>query len=337
MLTIDNPVKEIEGAKPGSIAPEILTSSEPLLLKQLVGDWPIVKAGQESVTAATDYVRRYYEDATVGAFYGLPETSGRVFYNDELSGFNFQRVMVKLNLVLDEILKHENGNDAPMFYVGSTTIDTCLPGFRAENDIDFGDLNPLASIWMGNRSRIAAHYDVPDNLACCAVGHRRFTLFPPEQLDNLYVGPIDFTPAGQAISLVDFQNPDFDRYPRFREALESAQVAEMEPGDAIFVPSMWWHHVESLDSFNILINYWWRQSPNFMGTPVNVLNHALLSLRNLPPAQRKAWQGIFEHYVFEADENAVEHIPERRRGILGPIDEETARKIRADLLNKLNR
>lgn len=337
MLTIENPVRKVEGVRPDSIAPEILTSTEPLLLKQLVADWPVVRAGRESMTAAADYVRGYYKDATVGAFYGLPETDGRVFYNDDLSGFNFQRVMVKLNLVLDEILKHENDAEAPMFYVGSTTIDTCLPGFRAENDIDFGDLSPLASIWMGNRSRIAAHYDVPDNLACCAVGHRRFTLFPPEDLENLYVGPIDFTPAGQAISMVDFHDPDFERYPNFLKALESAQVAEMEPGDAIFIPSMWWHHVESLDNFNILINYWWRQSPDYMGTPVNVLNHALLGLRELPAAQRRAWQGIFEHYVFDADDSTAEYIPAERRGILGPIDEGTARKLRADLLNKLNR
>jgi oxalate decarboxylase/phosphoglucose isomerase-like protein (cupin superfamily) len=48
-----------------------------------------------------------------------------------------------------------------------------------------------------------------------------------------------------------------NRFPRFQQALEAASVAGMEPGDAIFVPSMWWHHVESLASFNILVNYWW--------------------------------------------------------------------------------
>ena len=190
---------------------------------------------------------------------------------------------------------------------------------------------------MGSRSRIAAHWDLPDNIACCAVGRRRFTLFPPDQLENLYVGPLHFTPSGQEVSLVDFHNPDFDKHPKFREALKSARVAELEPGDAVFVPSMWWHHVEGLESLNVLINYWWRQSPDYMGTPVNVLKHALLTIRDLPAEQRRAWHDIFQYYVFDADDSTFEHIPERAQGPLGPINEQTARMLRAELLKKLNR
>jgi hypothetical protein len=337
MLEIDKTVREVREVRPDEVPAEILTSTEPLLLKGLVADWPFVKAGSESVAAAGKYLLSFYADGEVGVGCGPPEIGGRLFYNDDLSGFNFDQGRVKLDQVLAEILRYEHADEAPSYYVGSTAIDTCLPGFRAENDIAFGDNRPLASIWLGNRSRIAAHWDLPDNLACCAVGHRRFTLFPPEQLENLYVGPLDVTPAGREISLVDFHNPDFETYPKFREAIKSAQVAEMEPGDALFIPSMWWHHVEGLDSLNVLINYWWRGSPNYMGTPVNALNHALLSIRDLPAEQRKVWHDIFQHYVFEADDSNFEHIPEPARGALGPIDEQVARKLRADLLNKLNR
>ena len=42
-----------------------------------------------------------------------------------------------------------------------------------------GALGLLASLWLGNRTRIAAHYDLPDNLAVVAAGRRRFTVFPP--------------------------------------------------------------------------------------------------------------------------------------------------------------
>ena len=95
--------------------------------------------------------------------------------------------------------------------------------------------------------------------------------------------------------------------------------------------------MESLDSFNVLINYWWRQSPGWMGAPVNALDHALLCIRDLPEAQRRAWQEIFRFYVFEFEESATEHIPADRRGVLSPMDDETARKLRAQLLNRLNR
>jgi hypothetical protein len=221
--------------------------------------------------------------------------------------------------------------------VGSTTIDTALPGFRTHNDLDFGTRNPLVSIWLGNRARIAAHHDLPDNLACVVAGRRRFTLFPPEQLSNLYVGPLDLTPAGQAISLVDFASPDFTRFPRFAQALAHARVAELSAGDAVFIPSMWWHHVESLEAFNALVNYWWRQSPAYMDAPIGALMFAMMTVRDLPPAQRAAWHNLFRHYVFETDEETVAHIPRGSRRSLGPLTDESAREIRARLLARLNR
>jgi hypothetical protein len=244
---------------------------------------------------------------------------------------------LKLDVMLDEVARHQHEAKPPAIYVGSTTIDTCLPGFRAENDLNFGERNPLASIWIGNRTRIAAHHDLPDNLACVVVGHRRFTLLPPEQLQNLYIGPLDFTPAGQAISLVDFKRPDLEKFPKFSEAIRHAQLAELEPGDAIFIPSMWWHHIEALDSLNVLVNYWWRQSPSFMDSPINALMLAIMTVRDLPQEQRDAWYNLFRHYVFEADENTASHIPEAARRVLAPMDTEAARELRARLLQRLNR
>lgn len=337
MLEIDKSVEEVKRANPGRPGNEVLTSTQPLLLRDFVSDWPFVKAGIQSMDAAIDYLGRFYENATVGAFFGPPDVEGRVFYNEDMSGFNYERAMLKLDEFLGKIQEHAEDEDPPALYIGSTTVDTCLPGFRTDNDIDFGEIKPLASIWMGNRTRIAAHYDLPDNMACNVVGRRRFILFPPEELENLYAGPIDFTPAGQTISLVDFHQPDLEKYPKFNAALENAQVAELGPGDAIFIPSMWWHHVEALDSFNVLINYWWRQSPAYMGPPIDVLMHALLTIRDLPEAQRNAWYGIFKHYVFEADEETVQHIPEQRRGVLAPMNERVARELRAHILNNLNR
>ena len=337
MLKIEKSVEEMSGLDPAALPDAVLSSTRPLLLRGLVAGWPLVQAGLQSADAAMNYLKRFYRDATVGVLVGGPEIQGRIFYNEDLTGFNFQRRMTKLDAVLETLAKTQASENAPTVYLGSTTIDTCLPGFRGENDLDLAAVAPLASIWLGNRTRIAAHYDVPDNLACVAVGRRRFTLFPPDQLANLYVGPLDFTPAGQAISMVDFARPDFEKYPRFEVALQHSQLADLNPGDAIFIPSMWWHHVEGLDAFNVLINYWWRRSPGHMGKPDSVLLHALLSLRDLPAEQREAWRGIFNHYVFEPGENTVRHIPERSRGVLAPLGDAAARGLRALLLNRLNR
>ena len=330
-------MREITGLTPGAIGNEILTSTQPLLLRGLVRDWPLVQAALASSHSAATYLLRFYRGAPVGTKLAAPETAGRYFYNDDLSGFNFSSERHQLDDVLAAIERHENDSAPPAIYVGSTAVDSCLPGLRTDNDLALGERKPVVSIWIGNRSRIAAHHDVPDNIACVAAGHRRFTLFPPAQLENLYIGPMDFNPAGQAISLVDFSNPDFTKYPRFTQALQHAQVAELGPGDAIFIPSLWWHHVESLDGFNVLVNYWWRKSPDYLGSPITALMHGMLSLRDLPPEQRDAWHAIFRHYVFEAGESTVAHIPADARSALSPLDERIAGALRAQIIKRLGK
>jgi hypothetical protein len=276
-------------------------------------------------------------DAEVIAMVAPPQAGGRFFYNEDIDGFNFHAERPRLGAVLNALQTQLDTSDAPALYLGSTTVDTFFPGLAAENHVELGARGALYSIWIGNRTRIAAHQDLPDNLACVAVGRRRFTLFPPDQLANLYIGPLDFTPAGQAISLVDFAAPDYTKFPRFAEALRHAQVAELAAGDALFIPSLWWHHIEALDSFNVLLNYWWRQSPDWMDTPMNALMLAILAVRDLPPDERAAWQEVFRHYVFEAGEETSAHIPEAARRVLAPLDADSARELRARLLKRINR
>ena len=337
MLRIEQNVREVPVDKPGLLPETVPGSEEPLVLRGLVRHWPVVRAGCESPAAVEAYLRRFDSNEPVNAVYGKPGHKGRLFYNEDMSGFNFDAVSARLDKVLDDIRGQSHAGQPAGVYVGSTNVDTVLPGFRSENDISLDGFDPLVFIWMGNRSRIAAHYDLPDNLACCAAGRRRFILLPPAQIENLYPGPFDFTPAGQVISMVDFHEPDFERFPRFAEALKHAQVAELEPGDALYVPSMWWHHVEGLDNLNVLINYWWRSVPAYMDTPVNVLEYAMLAMRDLPKAQRAAWQAIFDFYIFDFEQESTDHIPESQRGILAPMDEMNARRLRAHLLKRLNR
>jgi Cupin-like domain len=331
------PLPEIAADDGPQMLEELLVSPVPVVLRGLVAHWPAVRAGRGSAAGAAAYLRGYYRGATVGAWIGPPAIEGRFFYNDNLSGFNFQRQHLKLDAVLDEIERHHDSAQPPAIYVGSTTVDTCLPGFRAHNDLPLGDRAALMSLWLGNKARVSAHFDLPDNLACVVAGRRRFTLFPPEEIENLYVGPLDLTPAGQPVSLVDVARPDFDRFPRYAQALARARTAELGPGDAVFMPSMWWHHVEALDGFNVLVNYWWRQSPGHMDTPMNALWLALLSVRDLPPAQREAWRCLFDHYVFAADAQVSQHIPPPARGALSPLGPDAARTLRARLLRSLNR
>jgi hypothetical protein len=311
---------------------DVLRSTRPVLLRGLVSSWPAVEAARQSDRAVVDYLRKFDSKRTATFLTAPPKVKGRFFYNEDLTGFNFTYHHGPLSATLEQILKASSPS-APSIYIGSSLLDVYLPGFRAENVFEqTAELQELASIWIGNRTRIAAHRDLPQNLACVVSGRRRFTLFPPDQLANLYIGPLEFTPAGPSISLVDFHAPDHARFPRFREAMEHALVAEMEPGDALVIPSMWFHHVESLEALNILVNFWWRDEPAFMDSPFNTLRLAMLNIRDLPPEQRRVWQEIFRHYIFEPDEATHGHIPEAARGMLAPMDEKRARDIRSNLV-----
>lgn len=326
---------------PDKLPAALLTADRPYVVRGGFAHWPVVQAARQSDEALARYLMGLYNGVRIGLFQLAPEARGRVFYADEtLTGFNFSRHAATLDQVLTGLLGLAATAEPPALYVGSTTVDAVLPGFLDANVMGLGQQpasQALVSLWLGNRTRIAAHYDLPDNLAVVAAGRRRFTVFPPEQIHNLYMGPLDPTPAGQPISLVDFEKPDFRRFPRFAQALDAGETAELEPGDALFIPSMWFHHIEGLAPVNLLINAWWRQTPEYVDSPLSTLHLALMTLRDLPEKERRIWQHHFQHFVFGADDSTWEHIPEAARGLLGPIDDTLSRQARAQLLTQLKR
>lgn len=338
MPVLPGPIDEVDALDADRLRGQLPGWTTPKVIRGLAAHWPMVAAARRSPQEAVAHLRQFdHGQMPVTATTAAPQEQGRIFYDAAMTGFNFRREQVPLKVVLATLLKYAGDPAPPSIYVASTTLDSFLPGFAQANPLDLGVAEPLTSIWIGNRSRIAAHQDVPDNLAVVAAGRRRVTLFTPEQVGNLYVGPLDATPAGQAISLVDFAAPDLARFPRFEQALASALTAELGPGDAVFIPSLWWHHMEGLDSFNVLVNTWWRPVPAWMDSPMNALMLGILALRDLPPAQRAHWRAMFEHYVFQADAQTAAHIPAAAQGLLAPLDADTAARVRDTLLRRLQR
>lgn len=328
------PIVEVEAADAATLDRLLREATTPFVVRGLVCDWPLVQAAQQSSQAARDYLVRHHRDVPFTVSIGRPGGGDRLFYNDAMA-MNFATVRAKLPDILGQIAREEDGADPRPIYLASIDMRGFFEGLDEANRVDLGTREPLASIWIGTRTRIAAHNDLPANLACVAAGRRRFTLFPPDQFANLHLGPLDNTPAGRAVSMVDFSAPDFDRHPRFAEALAHAQVAELGPGDAIHIPSLWWHHVEGLASFNILVNYWWRDQPRWLGQPQDALHHAILAIRDLPNDRKAHWRAVFDHYVFTNDDAVTAHIPEGGRGVLDPLTAESAGRLRNFLLRQL--
>lgn len=330
------PVRVWHDVTPRRFTHEIAPLHEPAILRGYVRDWPAVQASQASSQKLRDYLVGFSQGEPIELFLGPPEIEGKFFYDDTLQGFNFVRRKDHFAAAMKRLQAMEPDTQPPAFYIGATAIPRTLPGLERDNPMNLVDDRVPPNIWIGNRTTIPTHYDVSDNIACVIAGRRRFTLFPPEQVRNLYVGPIDFTPAGQPISLVDPYAPDLERFPKFAEAMPTSRVAELEPGDALYIPSLWWHQVESLDRFNVLINYWWDEGVPNTGSPFEAMVHSLLTIRQLPQEKRRAWQTFFEHYVFD-EENPAEHMAPEQRRALGDMTPERAEYLKGFLRSALSK
>jgi len=307
---------------------EILPSAQPVVLKGQVADWPIVRAARGSARALADCICGYDRGIQSVMVEAPASTGGRLFYRDGLDGFNFERKRGGITATIERLLALADDPDPPRIFIESMPTDEYLPDFAAMHPMPLLDPRVRPRIWIGNAITVQTHYDLFYNIACVAGGRRRFTLFPPEQVTNLYTGPLEYTPAGAPLSMVPPYAPDFARYPRFAEALRHAVTAELEPGDALYIPYGWWHHVQSLTTFNALVNYWWNDAPQY-GSPYGALLHAALALRDLPADQRAVWRALFDNFVFTDAEVALGHLTLEKRGLLGPPSQKRLQDVRS--------
>jgi len=329
------PVPEFHQVDRERFEREIVPAGRPAVLRGLCVGWPAAHCENEEALAA--YLGGKAEKQPFEAWFGPPEIEGRFGYTDDFQGFNQDRRLATVEQLLDLLLR-QRGHERPFsIYAGAIPVPRHLPGLLPEIPMPLleGKSERLTSLWLGNRTRTAAHWDLPQNLACVIAGRRRFTLFPTEQVRNLYVGPLEFTLAGQATSLVDLDAPDLERHPLFAEALQAAETAELGPGDALYMPSLWWHGVASLDEVGAMVNFWWRDGPRPLLTPLNALYHAAITMKDLPSAELKAWRALFEHYIFRDHGDPAAHLPEAARGILGRRTPELVARVRAMLARAL--
>jgi hypothetical protein len=333
-----NQIPESRDRDDETIRREVLSQSRPAVLRGLVDHWAAVRHARVSPQQIIGYLRQLDSGALVNAIMIPPEAGGRLGYNADLSGSNFLRNRLSLASVGEQVLRYGAFAHAPAIAAQSARVDECLPRFPNENPLTLLAQSVRPRIWLGNAITTPAHVDETHNLACVVSGRRRFTLFPPEQIANLYIGPIDVTPTGAPIALPSLTAPDFERFPRLRLAFEHAQVAELGPGDAVYIPALWWHQVESLGSCNILVNYWWHPiAGEAVGanSVFDCLLHCMLSLRRMPAETRAGWRAAFEHYIFGPCSAVTDHIPPERRGVLGEITPEQAQQLRALLAERL--
>ena len=327
-MTITRTIPVVDGMTRARFEAEILPAARPVVMKNLVGDWPAVARARESSESVAAYLKAM-DTSGQPAHVGLlpPQYNGRFFYKPDMDGYNFFSDRRSVSAVIDWLVANRERGDVMATYIQSLVLELYMPGFAEANTLSLLDQTYGPRMWIGNHVRTQTHFDPSHNIACCVAGSRRFTLFPPEQIDNLYPGPFDTGPGGVPVSMAAIEEPDFVTYPRLAQALEAGMYGDLEPGDAIYVPYAWWHHVQSAPGFNVLVNYWWNEAGGQWLSPLPALYAAILTLRDLPAGQKAVWRHILDLYVFDDPAAAAAHLPQERRSAFGAMTQKTRERL----------
>lgn len=102
--------------------------------------------------------------------------------------------------------------------------------------------NKLGMLWLGPAGTITqTHHDLTNNLMAQVVGRKVVKLISPLDTPKLY----NFKHVYSRITDLDAPDIDHAAFPLFKEA--TIMKVELNPGDVLFIPIGWWHHVRSLD------------------------------------------------------------------------------------------
>lgn len=251
------PIQEIIAPSAEEFWTNILPSKLPAVLRSIAEDWPIVAAGRQGAGRVADLLSKNATATEARFLRADPEFEGRFHYGDDARSMNFVHGRGNLPGLITALRDQEKADRPYAMAAQSLLADQFVKGFSAAHPMPFAPSSAEPRLWIGNAAKVATHRDAYQNVAVVAAGRRRFTLFPPDAEKFLYMGPADPTPGGTPVSMVHLTAPDFDRYPLFADALPMALESELSPADAVFIPMGWFHHVEALERFNVLVNYWW--------------------------------------------------------------------------------
>jgi hypothetical protein len=317
-------IKEWDNVSQAQLLEEIIPAYQPAVIKNAMKDWPLLDEISQSPSNLLKYRGTNTQNMPqIGLFIADAKIKGRFAYGSSVNSRNFKQVSTDL----ESVMAHLDGNSSRSpqdisAYAGAVDMRQQLPLFEDKNRFPLlaHTSKAVPRAWIGTPSQISAHFDFADNIACVVSGEREFTLIPPSQTKNMYVAPFDKTLAGPPASLVNIDEPDLEKHPRYGEALSFAQTATLNAGDAIYIPSLWWHSVKSSGQFCMLINYWWNQAEFRKDDVLMSLIHGMYSLSHLPEAERKAWKELFDYFVFQSNEEALSHLPNEQRGVHAKMD-----------------
>jgi len=215
--------------------------SRPLIIKDAVKDWPALTLWKP------DLLKGRYASKMVKIYSS----------NDKWFDYTAPKMIETIEMPFGEALRliHQPPSDATHYYLAQKSLPEDFPEMAAEiktPSIAKSKRMLATNLWYGSKGNITKlHYDDANNFLVQVVGRKKLILFYPEQYSCLYPTNDSNMPH---VSKVNIFNPDLDQYPLFKHAV--AEEIILNPGEVLYLPTFWWHQVESLD-IAISVNFWW--------------------------------------------------------------------------------
>ncbi|AFY79881.1 cupin-like domain-containing protein [Oscillatoria acuminata] len=227
-----NTIQRVDRLSQVDFLEKYYATNTPVILTDIMGNWPALSRWNP------EYFKQHYGETTVEVQFN--RESNPLFEQEK----HKHRKQMTMGEYVDLVVNGGKTNDYYMVPYNENFDHSDLKQLLEEIEIFPEYLDPsnrtvCMFFWFGPEGTITPlHHDPCNVLLAQVYGKKRIRLISPNQKHLLYnqVG---------VYSEVDLLNPDYEKYPRFKD-VEAIEVI-LEPGEVILLPVGWWHHVESLD------------------------------------------------------------------------------------------
>ena len=238
-----------------SFVEDVIRKGKPVIIRDsLITKWPAYKKW------SPEYLAKKQRNI-FGVYENNNKWFGPYYEQDKPMGeftTKINKYKTNVTLTTKDFINQLHKPD-PNKYIYYTNNIEELGDWAINDVIPYSELiapNPAHSsinVWIGQSNVIAhCHYDGYHNFYAQLYGRKKFTLFSPTSYQGLY--PYPFLHPSHAQAQVNLSNyEDVELFPLVKD-LKSFE-ATLSPGDLLYIPPLWYHHVQAMD-VSMSVNVW---------------------------------------------------------------------------------